>query len=197
MGAQRYAEIERETNETRIKVRLRLDGSGQYDIRTGVNFLDHMLAQVSRHGFFDVEIEARGDLEVDCHHTAEDIGIALGQAFSEALGDKEGISRYGSAFAPMDEALALCALDFSGRPYLSFDCNFTTPRLGDLDAETVEEFFRAFSVRGGCAIHIKVLSGKNNHHIAEAVFKAFAQSCGAAASRDLRVRGARSTKGSL
>ncbi|MCL2352400.1 MAG: imidazoleglycerol-phosphate dehydratase HisB [Firmicutes bacterium] len=193
----RIGKIERKTNETNVSVRIELDGAGIYTIKTGVGFLDHMLAQTARHGFIDAEIACSGDLEVDCHHVVEDTGICLGLAFAKALGAKEGIRRYGSATVPMDEALALCAIDFSGRPYLAFNCAFAPGKLGDMDAEMVEEFFRAFCVSAGANLHIKSLAGKNGHHMAEAVFKAFGQALEQAVTRDLRILGARSTKGIL
>ena len=193
----RSAVIERKTRETDITVKIDLDGTGLFDIKTGVGFLDHMLAQTMRHGFIDAEIRCSGDLDVDCHHLAEDAGIALGAAFAEALGSKIGIRRYGSAIVPMEDALALCGLDFSGRPYLAFDCAFTAQKLGDLDAETIEEFFRAFCVNAKADIHIKMLEGKNNHHMAEAVFKAFGRAIEQAAALDPRISGVRSTKGIL
>ena len=193
----RGALVERSTNETNITIKLYLDGSGIYSIETGIGFFDHMLAQLSRHGFLDITINCSGDLNVDTHHTAEDTGIALGMAFSQALGGKEGIRRYGSSFVPMDESLALCAIDFSGRPYLSYDAQFTTLRIGDLDSEMIEEFFRAFAVYAKCTLHIKLISGKNNHHMAEAIFKAFGQAIDQAVSLDSRIQGPRSTKGVL
>ena len=193
----RIALVERNTNETSITIKLDLDGSGTYSVKTGIGFFDHMLAQVSRHGFFDLTINCSGDLDVDTHHTAEDTGIALGMAFSQALGGKEGICRYGSAFVPMDESLALCAIDFSGRPFLAYDTQFTALRIGDLDSEMIEEFFRAFAIHAQCTLHIKLISGKNNHHMAEAVFKAFGQAIDQAVSPDRRIIGPRSTKGVL
>ncbi|MDR1559688.1 MAG: imidazoleglycerol-phosphate dehydratase HisB [Clostridiales bacterium] len=193
----RTVEIERNTNETKVKVELNLDGGGVYHIETGVGFFDHMLAQTARHGFLDLTLKCSGDLNVDTHHTVEDAGIALGMAFAAALGDKRGISRYGSKVVPMDESLALCALDFSGRPFLSYDARFQVPRIGDLDTEMIEEFFRAFAVHSGCTLHIKLLSSGNSHHMAEAVFKAFGQAIEQAVSLDPRVKGPRSTKGVL
>ncbi|MDR2649976.1 MAG: imidazoleglycerol-phosphate dehydratase HisB [Clostridiales bacterium] len=193
----RTAEIERNTNETKIKVELNLDGGGLYRIETGIGFFDHMLAQTARHGFLDLTLKCSGDLNVDTHHTVEDAGIALGMAFAAALGDKGGICRYGSKITPMDESLALCALDFSGRPFLSFDVAFPVPRIGDLDTEMIEEFFRAFTVQAGCTLHIKLLSGGNTHHMAEVVFKAFGQAIDQAVSADPRITGPRSTKGVL
>jgi imidazoleglycerol-phosphate dehydratase len=193
----RNAVIDRKTAETNIHASLNLDGSGKMDISTGIGFFDHMLSQTIRHGFFDLELKAGGDLNVDCHHTVEDTGIVLGMAFAKALGDKKGIGRYGFFIVPMDEALALCAMDFSGRPYLSFDAAFSQPKVGALDTEMVEEFFRAFSVHAGCNLHFKLISGQNNHHIAEALFKAFGKALDQAVSFDIRVKGALSTKGVL
>jgi imidazoleglycerol-phosphate dehydratase len=174
---------------------LNLDGEGISRIGTGIGFLDHMLTHVARHGFFDAEIRAEGDLNVDCHHTVEDVGIVFGRAISEALGGREGIARYGQGLVPMEEALALCALDISGRPYLAFDGEFTTPRLGDLDTETIEEFFRALCLHAGLNLHIRVMAGRNNHHIAEAIFKAFGRALDGATSIDGRVKGLLTTKG--
>jgi imidazoleglycerol-phosphate dehydratase len=193
----RKAIVKRDTNETKIKIDLNLDGTGIYSIKTGIGFFDHMLAQVAKHGFIDMDVQCSGDLEVDTHHTVEDVGIVMGMAFSEALGSKDGISRYGSKHVPMDEALALCVLDFSGRPYLSFDANFTTERIGELEVEMIEEFFRAFSVSAACTLHINLISGTNNHHIAEAIFKAFGQALDQATAIDQRIVGPRSTKGVL
>jgi imidazoleglycerol-phosphate dehydratase len=193
----RVSEVKRTTNETDITVRLDIDGQGTAELSSGVGFFDHMLAHVARHGFFNLEVKASGDLHVDCHHTVEDVGIAFGQALSRALGDKEGIARYGSDSVPMEDALVLCSLDISGRPYLSFDGVFTTPRIGDMDTEMIEEFFRAVCLHSGLNLHVKVLSGKNNHHIAEAMFKAFGRALDRATSIDARVSGVLSTKGVL
>lgn len=193
----RTAEIERNTKETKIRVRLDLDGTGQARIRTGIGFFDHMLDGFSRHGLFDLRVETDGDLQVDSHHTIEDTGIVLGHAIREAVGDKKGIRRYGSCILPMDEALVLCAVDLSGRPYYVSDAQFTVPRLGDLDTEMVKEFFYAVSYSAQMNLHFKVLSGSNNHHIAEAMFKAFAKALDAAVSYDERITDVLSTKGSL
>lgn len=193
----RTAEIERNTKETKIRIRLDLDGTGQARIRTGIGFFDHMLDGFSRHGLFDLEVETDGDLQVDSHHTIEDTGIVLGHAIREAVGDKKGIRRYGSCILPMDEALVLCAVDLSGRPYYVSDAQFTVPRLGDLDTEMVKEFFYAVSYSAQMNLHFKVLSGSNNHHIAEAMFKAFAKALDAAVSYDERITDVLSTKGSL
>lgn len=193
----RTAEIERNTKETKIRVCLNLDGTGQARIRTGIGFFDHMLDGFSRHGLFDLRVETDGDLLVDSHHTIEDTGIVLGHAIREAVGDKKGIRRYGSCILPMDEALVLCAVDLSGRPYYVSDAQFTVPRLGDLDTEMVKEFFYAVSYSAQMNLHFKVLSGSNNHHIAEAMFKAFAKALDAAVSYDERITDVLSTKGSL
>ncbi len=193
----RSAEIERNTFETQIRMKLNIDGTGYNDIFTGVGFFDHMLTHISKHGFMDLTVNADGDLDVDCHHTVEDVGIVLGKCFAEALGDKVGIKRYGHAVVPMDEALVLCAVDFSGRPLLVFDGTFTAPTLGSFDTEMVEEFFRAVSDNCGLNLHIKVLAGKNNHHIAEAMFKAFGRAVDMATQIDERIDGVLSTKGML
>lgn len=197
MGAERIAEERRKTKETDILVMLNLDGEGDYEIETGIGFFNHMLEGFSRHGFFDLKLRVKGDLDVDCHHTIEDAGIVLGNAIKTALGDKEGIRRYGSSILPMDETLVLCAIDLSGRPYLSFDADFKTERVGDMDTEMVREFFYAVSYSAGMNLHIKVLSGENSHHITEAMFKAFAKALDEAVNYDLRIKEVLSTKGSL
>ena len=194
---EKKAQINRKTNETDIKMSINLYGSGIYNIKTGIGFFDHMLSHIAKHGFIDMNLEARGDVEVDCHHTVEDVGIVLGQAITKALGDKKGIKRYGYMILPMEEALVLCAIDLSGRPYLGFDAELTMERLGDMDTEMVEEFFRALCIHGGINLHIKVLKGKNNHHIVEAMFKAFAKALDEATSMDSRIEGVLSTKGIL
>ncbi len=193
----RMAEITRETKETKIAVNLTLDGQGNAEIHTGIGFFDHMLEGFARHGFFDLKVDAEGDLNVDSHHTIEDTGIVLGTAIREALRDKKGIRRYGSCILPMDETLVLCAIDLSGRPYLVFDGSFTTDRVGDMDTEMVREFFYAVSYTAGMNLHLKVLSSGNNHHMMEAMFKAFARALDDAAAFDERVTGVLSTKGSL
>jgi len=195
--AERKAHVERNTSETKIIVDLNLDGSGKYDIDTGIGFFDHMLNSFAKHGFFDLTCKVDGDLEVDCHHTIEDTGIVLGTAIKEALGDKAGIRRYGSMILPMDETLVLCGIDLSGRPYLNFDGEFTAERLGDMDTEMAREFFYAVSYAAGMNLHIKVLDGTNNHHIMEAMFKAFAKALDQATQMDERIQGVLSTKGSL
>ena len=169
----RNISIERNTKETRIKVVLNLDGSGVYEIKTGIGFFDHMLAQISYHGLLDLTLSATGDLEVDSHHTIEDVGLTLGDAIKKALGEKRGIKRYGNTIIPMDEALALVAVDLGGRPYLSFKADLGKGQIGSFDLEMVQEFFRAVSVQAGMNIHIQLLDGHNLHHCVEAIFKAF------------------------
>lgn len=193
----RKAALERKTLETNIKVSCNLDGSGKSEIHTGIGFLNHMLTHVAKHGFLDLEVKAKGDLEVDCHHTIEDIGIVFGKCLKEALGQQKNITRYGSFILPMEEALVLCALDISGRPYLGFDAVFTNERLGTMDTEMVEEFFRAVCLHAGFNLHIRVLAGKNNHHIAEAMFKCFGRVLDQAKALDSRIHGVLSTKGML
>ena len=195
--ADRIITTTRKTKETDITVTLNLDGSGKAEIRTGIGFFDHMLEGFSRHGFFDLNLTCNGDLQVDSHHTIEDCGIVLGDAIRQALGNKEGIRRFGSCILPMDETLVLCAIDLSGRPYLMFDGDFTAERLGTLDTEMVREFFYAVSYSAGMNLHIKVLNSGNNHHMAEAMFKAFARSLDEAVSIDSRIQGILSTKGSV
>ena len=193
----REATVVRNTNETKIEISLNLDGSGTYDIDTGVGFFDHMLAGFARHGFFDLRVKVRGDLEVDDHHTVEDTGIALGTAIREALGDKKGIRRYGSSLLPMDETLAMAAIDLSGRPYFSFDADFATERCGTMSTQMVREFFYAVSCNACMNLHMKILDGINDHHKAEALFKAFASALDEAVTLDPRISGILSTKGSL
>lgn len=193
----REAEIKRKTNETDISLKLELDGSGVSKIDTGIGFFDHMLEGFSKHGFFDLEAKVTGDLAVDGHHTIEDTGIVLGTAIKKALGDKKGIRRYGSCILPMDETLVLCAIDLSGRPYLVFDADFTAERVGYMETEMVKEFFYAVSYKAKMNLHIKVLSGSNNHHIIEGMFKAFARALDEAVGIDERITGILSTKGSL
>lgn len=193
----RTAAMKRDTKETRIRLDLNLDGSGQADLNTGIGFFDHMLEGFARHGFFDLNVRVDGDLQVDCHHTVEDTGIVLGSAIREAVGDKKGIRRYGSCILPMDEALVLCAVDLSGRPYYASDAEFTVPRIGDLDTEMIKEFFYAVSYSGQMNLHFKIFSGSNQHHICEAMFKAFAKALDQAVSREDRITGVLSTKGSL
>ena len=193
----REAEIIRNTKETRIRVRLNLDGSGQYKVSTGVGFFDHMLEGFARHGLFDLEVEVKGDLHVDCHHTIENTGIVLGQVIREAVGDKKGIKRYGSRVLPMDEVLVLCALDLGGRPYYRSDAEFPTERIGELDTEMVREFFYAVSYSAAMNLHFKMLSSGNSHHMAEGMFKAFAKALDEAVSFDGRITDVLSTKGTI
>ena len=194
---ERIADCKRTTKETDIALTLNLDGSGKADIDTGIGFFDHMLDGFSRHGMFDLNVRVKGDLIVDCHHTIEDTGIVLGTAIREAVGDKKGMKRFGSCILPMDETLVLCAVDLSGRPYLSFDGEFTTDRVGYMDTEMVKEFFYAISYTAGMNLNIKVLSGGNNHHMIEAMFKEFASSLDEATGFDPRITDILSTKGSL
>ncbi|MBC5713704.1 imidazoleglycerol-phosphate dehydratase HisB [Roseburia sp. BX1005] len=189
--------VNRKTKETDISMKLELDGRGIAKVDTGIGFFDHMLEGFSKHGFFDLDLKVIGDLTVDCHHSIEDTGIVLGNAIRKAVGDKRGIRRYGSCILPMDETLVLCAVDLSGRPYLVFDGTFTTDRVGYMDTEMVKEFFYAVSYSAGMNLHIKVLSGENNHHIIEGMFKAFARALDEATGIDERITGILSTKGSL
>lgn len=193
----RSATITRTTKETDIQMTLTLDGSGVGKIETGIGFFNHMLEGFAKHGFFDLDVSIKGDLQVDGHHTVEDAGIVLGTAIKEALGDKAGIVRYGSCILPMDDALALCAVDLCGRPYCAFECDFTVERVGYLDTELIREFFYAVSYAAGMNLHIKMLSGINNHHMIEAMFKAFAKALDQAVSKDERITTVLSTKGSL
>lgn len=194
---ERNAYAARSTRETDIEMSLNLDGSGKSSIETGIGFFDHMLEGFARHGFFDLTVKIRGDLMVDGHHIVEDAGIVLGSAVKEALGDKKGIRRYGSCILPMDDALAMCAVDLCGRPYFVFDCNFPAPKAGELDTELVREFFYAVSYSAGMNLHIKMLSGINTHHMIEAIFKAFARALDEATGKDERIKDVLSTKGSL
>ena len=195
--ADRISALSRKTKETDISVSLNIDGAGKAQINTGVGFFDHMLEGFSKHGFFDLKLQCEGDLEVDCHHTIEDCGIVLGNAIKEAVGDKKGIKRFGSCILPMDETLVLCAIDLSGRPYLVFDGEFTADRVGYMDTEIVKEFFYAISYSAGMNLHIKVLNPGNNHHMIEAMFKAFARALDEATTYDPRITDILSTKGSL
>ncbi len=176
----RQAQIKRRTKETEIDLSLNLDGSGQSQVQCGVGFLEHMLTLLAKHGQLDLQLTARGDLEVDCHHTVEDIGICLGQALRQALGEGRGIMRYGQMLLPMDEALVLVALDISGRGFLAFEADFPSSSLGNFDTEMMEEFFRAVALQAGITLHIRLLAGKNTHHICEAIFKGFARALAAA-----------------
>lgn len=193
----RSAKVERNTKETQIICELNLDGTGTAKVDTGIGFLDHMLNSFARHGFFNLNLSVKGDLYVDCHHTIEDTGIVLGQAIREALGEKEGIARYGSSLLPMDETLVLCAVDLSGRPYLNFDMTFTADRVGYYDTEMVREFFYAVSYTAGMNLHLKQMAGTNNHHLIEAAYKAFARALDAATATEPRLTGTLSTKGTL
>jgi imidazoleglycerol-phosphate dehydratase len=194
----RSASVSRNTLETQIEVVLNLDGNGQSNFDTGIPFLEHMLEQIARHGSFDLEISARGDLHIDDHHTVEDIGITLGQAFKEALGDKQGIMRYGHAYVPLDEALSRVVIDFSGRPGIEYRVNFTRPRIGQFDVDLLHEFFQGFANHAPATLHIDNLAGKNAHHIAETMFKAFGRALRFAVAKDERMQGViPSTKGSL
>jgi imidazoleglycerol-phosphate dehydratase len=193
----RVASIERVTRETQIRLSLDLDGRGKAKICTSVPFLDHMLDLFTRHGLFDMEVEAKGDIDIDFHHTVEDIGIVLGQAFREALGDKKGINRYGQATVPMDETLAAVAVDLSGRPYLVYRARIPKVKIGEFDVELVREFFQAFANNCGANLHINVMYGENVHHILEACFKGAARALDQATQIDQRIEGVLSTKGKL
>lgn len=194
----RKAEIHRKTKETDILVKLDLDGTGQCSLDTGIPFFEHMLEQVARHGFVDLTIAAKGDLHIDAHHTVEDVGITLGQALNEAIGDMAGITRYGHAYVPLDEALSRVVIDFSGRPSLEYDVSYPRSTVGNFDVDLIREFFQALCNHAKITLHIANLNGRNAHHIAETVFKAFARALRAAASRDPATAGAiPSTKGSL
>ncbi len=194
----RQASVERNTRETRIRIRVDLDGTGQSRLETGIPFFEHMLEQVARHGMIDLEIHAEGDLHIDFHHTVEDTGIVLGQAVSKALGDKTGISRYGHAYVPLDEALSRVVIDFSGRAGLDYQVNYSRARVGDFDVDLIHEFFQGFVNACGVTLHIDNLKGDNSHHVAETIFKAFGRALRMGASADSRMQGILpSTKGSL
>lgn len=193
----RIGSCTRTTKETDISLTINLDGQGKNQIDTGIPFFDHMLDGFARHGLFDLEVKVKGDIEVDSHHTIEDVGIVLGQAIAEALGDKAGIKRYGYFILPMDETLALCAVDLSGRPYLKYSADFTVPRLGSLDTEMVKEFFYAVSYSAAMNLHVKIMEEGNNHHMAEAMFKAFGKALDMATQAEPRMTEVWSTKGSL
>lgn len=197
MEQRRIAEYTRKTKETDIYLSFDLDGRGDAKVDTGIGFFDHMLDGFARHGLFDLNVKVTGDLVVDCHHTIEDTGIVLGNAIKKAVGDKKGIKRFGSCMLPMDETLVLCAVDLSGRPYLSFDAEFTTDRVGYMDTEMVKEFFYAISYSAGMNLHLRVITGGNNHHMIEAMFKAFAKALDEATIIDPRITDILSTKGSL
>lgn len=194
---ERLANITRDTKETQISLELNIDGEGDYSIDTGIGFFNHMMEAFSKHGFFDMNCKVSGDLEVDGHHTVEDTGIVLGNAIRQALGDKVGIRRFGNFYLPMDDALVLCAIDICGRPYLEYDAKFPTEKVGEMDTELFKEFFEAVSYSAMMNIHIKVIAGDNSHHIAEAMFKAFAKALDEATSIDPRINGVQSTKGVL
>ena len=193
----RKALVERKTRETDIRLALDLDGVGRSKIQTGIGFLDHMLTSFATHGRFDLDVRCKGDLHVDAHHSVEDVGIALGQALSRALGDKKGIVRFGHAYCPLDEALSRCVIDLSGRPFLVFDVTFKAQRVGDLATELFEDFFWALADHGRLNLHLDALRGRNAHHIAETLFKSSSRALSMAVARDPRVKGIPSTKGSL
>ena len=193
----RQATISRKTSETDIKMTLRIDGKGEADVDTGIGFFDHMLKSFAKHGMFDLSLQVQGDLIVDCHHTIEDVGIVLGEAIKQAIGNKQSIRRYGDIILPMDEALILCAIDLSGRPYLVFDGTFSSDNVGYFDTQMVQEFFYAVSYGAAMNLHIKQLSGHNDHHIIEGMFKAFAKALDEATIKDPRITTVLSTKGSL
>lgn len=193
----RIVTCERKTKETDISITLNLDGTGNNDIHTGIGFFDHMLDGFARHGLFDLTVHVNGDLDVDSHHTIEDTGIVLGNAILKVIGDKAGIKRFGHMILPMDETLALCAVDLSGRPYLRYDAEFTVPKIGDMDTEMVKEFFYAVSYSAGMNIHLKIMDGENNHHMAEALFKSFGKALDMATMDEPRIKEAWTTKGSL
>ena len=193
----RQAGIHRKTSETDIDLFIRIDGSGDAQVDTGIGFFDHMLKSFAKHGMFDLKLNVTGDLIVDCHHTVEDVGIVLGEAIKKALGDKKSIRRYGDIILPMDEALILCAIDLSGRPYLVFDATFSSDMVGYFDTQMVKEFFYAISYSAGMNLHIREMSGENDHPIIEGMFKAFAKALDEACSKDARIKSVLSTKGSL
>ncbi len=195
--AERKANLHRKTKETDIQLTLNVDGSGQYQITTGVPFLNHMLELFTRHGFFDLSVEASGDIEIDDHHSVEDVGLALGQAFREALGEKQGIRRFGEASVPLDEALVNCVVDLSGRPFLAYNLTIQQELVGTFATELIHDFFLAFSNQLGMNLHFNMIQGRNPHHIIEAGFKAFARALGSAVEYDPRVKGVLSTKGVL
>ncbi len=194
---ERKASITRTTKETGISLTFALDGSGNAQLSTGIGFFDHMLDGFARHGLFDLTCQVKGDLWVDCHHTIEDTGIVLGQAIRQAVGDKRGITRYGTCILPMDEALVLCSLDLSGRPYYVSDAEFPTQQIGDFDTQMIREFFYALSYSAAMNLHFRMLSGSNSHHMAEGMFKAFAKALDMAVAKDPRIQDVLSTKGSL
>ncbi len=193
----RIASIERKTRETEILVSINLDGKGVSEIDTGIGFFDHMLEGFARHGLFDLTVKVKGDLNVDCHHTIEDTGIVLGTAIAKAVGDKKGIKRYGSMLLPMDETLVMCAIDLCGRPYFAMDAEFTAPMIGDFDTQMVREFFYAVSYSAAMNLHLRLITGLNDHHKVEAMFKAFSKALDEATTFDPRISDVLSTKGAL
>ena len=193
----RIATLKRTTKETDIEITLDIDGAGEANVGSGIGFFDHMLILFAKHGLFSLTVKAQGDLVIDGHHTVEDIGIVLGQALAKAAGDKAGIRRYGHVYVPMDEALVLVVVDFSGRPFLAFDAELGQGRIGEFDVELTEEFLRAVAVNAGLTLHVKVLAGKNRHHIVEAIFKALGRALAQSLERDPRVQGVPSSKGML
>ncbi len=195
--AARKADVQRKTNETDIRLSIQLEGEGQYEVSTGVPFLDHMLELFTRHGFFNLSVQASGDIAVDDHHTVEDVGLALGQALREALGDKHGIRRFGDASVPLDEALVSCVVDLSGRPFLAYNLEIQQERVGNFSTELIHDFFLALTNQVGMNLHLNMTQGRNPHHIIEAGFKAFARALSSAVEHDPRVQGVLSTKGSL
>ena len=197
MTESRTATLERQTSESKVSISIDLDGTGRAQISTGVGFFDHMLTAFAKHGFFDIDLKCRGDLHVDAHHTVEDVGIAIGQAVKEALGDKQGVVRFGHAYVPLDEALSRCVVDLSGRPYLHFDATFRARQLGTMSTELFEDFFWALADHGRISIHLESLRGRNAHHIAETLFKAASRALSMAVALDPRVKGVPSTKGTL
>lgn len=193
----RTATLKRTTKETDIEISLDIDGAGEANVGSGIGFFDHMLILFAKHGLFSLTVKAQGDLVIDGHHTVEDIGIVLGQALAKAAGDKAGIRRYGHVYVPMDEALVLVVVDFSGRPFLAFDAELGQGRIGEFDVELTEEFLRAVAVNAGVTLHVKLLSGKNRHHMVEAIFKALGRALSQSLERDPRVQGVPSSKGML
>lgn len=191
----RQGKVYRKTGETEVDIELNIDGKGNSYVETGIGYLNHMLTLFAKHGLMDLAVKAKGDVEVDSHHTVEDVGIVLGQCLALALKDKAGIKRYGTTFLPMDEAMATVSVDISGRPFLVFDAQFTTDKLGDFDTEMTEEFFRAFAFNAGITVHARILYGKNNHHMIEALFKALGRAISEAVQYDARIEGVMSTKG--
>lgn len=193
----RIGEISRKTYETDINVKINLDGRGKYSIDTGIGFFNHMLCMIAKHGIMDMDVNAKGDLDVDFHHTVEDVGICIGKSIKKALGDKKGIKRYGTFFVPMDESLSMCSVDLSGRPFLVFQGDLKNSKVGEMDTELIEEFFRALVFNAEMTLHIKVIYGKNTHHIIESIFKSFAHALRQAVSIDEKIEGTLSTKGMI